>query len=604
MDSGVESLQFCREELAVVRVIFYLLGDPAEVVNSTTSYTMHTLTRYVTSKSPASLPVFFLDEAMPTDEGDQALCYLRNVFRAAGLLVVLMSSNATGANLVGRMPMMRGSDELSQWCHVITRLPPCTADSLTVLGWTTEVQDGLRNRGPSWQAFVDTVNSSRSTSNPWFLRTVIEMVSPSADMPDGPAVSADSPAPTFADSFDQLLGSAAGCIWAAKGGLRTVDGLRAQLCLFLNMYRPSINDLLTNQVTWYIQKASRVFVRQHFAIPTESNYSLYLGDYLETTGSCLLQTQNGKRWDETGPDPDAASFASCSQDPWLHLLLGHLKGMEPFRIDGRSLTTHTAFNLIREHHRLNTVNVVVQSCEGNALEAMGMCAVIAASRYGGVAGSTWSNFVLHLAMHLVCNEDASVDELLWDWDASVNMESMESLVQQWVIPFLGPPNSPWPELLSQTPGICLGNVDRAINRERVDFTVRGVTGGLSFAGEIKKYEKAVDLTTLEGILQRVPDTSCFHLVLLSKLQKRYGIDWNDARFQHLAGANVMKVVVVDRCGRSLSLAPVFAKRVIPWNECRALILFVEEAVINGGQVALTVSSSSSNMSAQKRQRAF
>jgi hypothetical protein len=134
----------------------------------------------------------------------------------------------------------------------------------------------------------------------------------------------------------------------------------------------------------------------------------------------------------------------------------------------------------------------------------------------------------------------------------------------------------------------------------VDIIVQGFNDGLSFNGEFQNYEKPVDLRSFKEILKRVPVTSNFHLVVVSQLQPRYKIDLKDTDFQHLAGANVMKVVVVNRSVRSLSVAPVFAKTVIPWNVCRALILFVEEAVINGDQV----SSSSSNTSAKKKQRRY
>lgn len=605
---GVTALRMCEEQLAVVRVIFYLLEDPADVVNDTTSYTIETLVRYVKSKTAASLPVFFLDEAMAIEGGDHALRYLRNVFRAAGLLVVLMGTNSTAAILVGRTPMAsRGTDKLCQWCYVITRLPTCTTDSLAALGWTTTVQQDFSNRGPSWHALVNAVNSSQSTSNPWFLRTVIEAMRSTAAVLDGRLVSTDSPAPSFADIFDQLLCSAAERIWAAKGGLSTAEGLRAQICLFLNMYQSTDDDVFANQVKRFVQKSSRVFVSHHFAIPTESNFLLNLGVFLPTTGSCLLQTEDGKPWDEDGAD--SARFAICGDDPWLYLLFGggRSKGMGPYRHGGRCLTTHAAFSKVKQRsdkHGLNTANVAAQFREGNSLEAMGVCAMIAASRCGGVAGSTWSNFVLHLATHLVCNGNLSVDGLLWNWDASADLESMGSLVQEWVIPFLGPPNSDWPKYFAETPGICLGNVKRAPNSDMVDCTVSGFNGSLSFKGEFKNYEDRINAKVFQGILFRVPEKAKFHLVVLSQLQRSYKIDWNDSRFGHLTNANLMKVVVTNRSNRSLSLEPLFADRMISWYDCQALILFVEEAVINGDQVPLAVSSSSSNMPAQKKRKLF
>eukprot|EP01033_Poteriospumella_lacustris_P008727 gene8727-6275_t len=220
---------------------------------------------------------------------------------------------------------------------------------------------------------------------------------------------------------------------------------------------------------------------------------------------------------------------------------------------------------------------------------MGLHAIIVASRYGGVGGSTWLNFVRHLATHLKCDDrPSSWRDLQCDWDASADVASVEKLVGDWVVPFLGPPNSPWPTTLSNMSALCLGNFHRSQNRERLDFVVEGCNnGGLSFTGEVKNYSQSVDSATMKSILRRVPSDTPFHLVVVSKLQMTYGgiSSWDHSDFDHLIGANVMKLVTVDEGKRSLSLAPLFDRELVAWDECRKLVLFVEEAAFNGSENA-------------------
>ncbi len=264
--------------------------------------------------------------------------------------------------------------------------------------------------------------------------------------------------------------------------------------------------------------------------------------------------------------------------------------MEPFLLDGQRMTAHAAYSAVVTSNldqHLNIHNVVAPSRCGDALEAMGLHAIIVASRYGGVGGSTWSNFVLHLATHLKCDDRSSLCDLQCEWDASADVASVDKLVGDWVMPFLGPPNSPWPTTLSNISALCLGNFSRSQNRERLDFVVEGCSnGGLSFTGEFKNYSQPVDSDAMKSILRRVPSGTPFHLVVVSKLQMTYGsISLAHSDFDHLVGANVLKVVTIDEGKRSLSLAPLFDRELVAWDECRKLVLFVEEAAFNGSENA-------------------
>lgn len=578
------SLRESNDELALVRVIFHWLGVPEGGLAPSTSYTMPTLLSYRRRNPNVSVPVFFLDEVMAIKGGPQALRYARNVFRAAGLVVVLMGTDSTAANLVEATTMVsRRKDTPCEWCHVITRLPHCSKKSLSALGWTKQAQENLRCRDASWSAWVDAIRSSRHTSNPYFLRVMIETTMTCAA---DPVSSASSSRSNFAAIVDQILTSAVRRIRLAKPSLETLPGLRGQLCLFQNVYHFA-DDLVSRQGKSFLVMDTREFVSHHFAVPEMSNYSLYLGSWNEKTKTCRLVMKNMEKW------VDISRFAQCRDDPWLYFLFGGGAfggDMEPFRLDGQHLTAHTAYSAVvtsnLEQH-LNIHNVVAPSRCGDALEAMGLHALIVASRYGGVGGSTWWNFVLHLATHLKCDDRSSLCDLQCDWDASADIASVHKLVGDWVVPFLGPPNSPWPTTLSNMSALCLGNVHRSQNSERLDFVVEGCSnGGLSFSGEFTNDSQAVDSETMKSILRRVPSNTPFHLVVVSQLQMTYGsISWDHSDFDHLVGANVLKVVTVDEGKRSLSLAPLFDRELVAWDECRKLVLFVEEAAFNGSENA-------------------
>eukprot|EP01033_Poteriospumella_lacustris_P008728 gene8728-6276_t len=134
------SLRESDDELALVRVIFHWLGVPeGGLAPPSTSYTMPTLLSYL---------------LMAIQGGPQALRYARNVFRAAGLLVVLMGTDSTATTLVDATPMVaRRKDTPCEWCHVITRLPHCSKKSLSALGWTKHEQESLRCRDASWFSY-------------------------------------------------------------------------------------------------------------------------------------------------------------------------------------------------------------------------------------------------------------------------------------------------------------------------------------------------------------------------------------------------------------------------------------------------------------------
>lgn len=98
---------------------------------TTGHYTTRSLRTYVLGQKEAGrpLPVFFLDEA--TSLKGPRLRYLRSVFRTVGLLVVLMGTDSTAANLVGPTSTVvtRGTGSESVSCHMVTRLPRCTEAS-------------------------------------------------------------------------------------------------------------------------------------------------------------------------------------------------------------------------------------------------------------------------------------------------------------------------------------------------------------------------------------------------------------------------------------------------------------------------------------------
>eukprot|EP01033_Poteriospumella_lacustris_P011526 gene11526-8210_t len=572
------------EERAVVRVITYLLGNPEAIVGQG-KFTMYALRRYVVAqrKAGSTLPVFFLDEVMALNHVE--LRYLCNVFRAVGLLVVLMGtgSTAAAANLVefGNHPHSRGC-ESSEWCHVVTRLPRSNESSLSALGWTSDYQDTLTAR---WPALVAAVNACHSTSNPLFIRVVIETLLAASSSASGHdrRSSSSSESSSFADDFDGLLLTAMGRLYDAKPSLTTREGLVVQLCLHSNWYRPrEVASVGEDPLLSVPHVDPTVLVTHHFAMPTRENYSLQL------TASGELRLVDGTRWMN-----EPALFARCAEDPWLYLILGGGKypQMEPWRLSAgrkvQTLTANTALTTVRSLSlapgsvRVENSRAVSRSSGDDTLELLGLLATIVASRCNGVRGATWWDFVRHLTTHLVCDLSTPLCDMQWRWHSSTLSVSMETLVGRWVVPFLGPLNSSWPAVFQTLPEVRFGEVERAApNKDRLEFKVKGSSeDSLSFTGEFKNYRDGVDQEIMSGILTRVPTDTRFHLVGVSKLQKKYSLSRANLGDSY-ATTNVVKVVV-HREDRTLSLAQAWpAMDLVPWDTCTRLVLYVEEGRLN------------------------
>lgn len=147
------------------------------------------------------------------------------------------------------------------------------------------------------------------------------------------------------------------------------------------------------------------------------------------------------------------------------------------------------------------------------------------------------------------------------------------------MPFLGPLNSSWPEEFKTMPDVRFGEVERVPNNDRLDFQVKGSPGTLSFTGECMNYRDPVGIEAMKSILDRVPPDTQFHLVVVSRLYKKYSLT-RASRGEAFATTNVVKVVV-HRQDHTLSLAPAWpAMDLVPWDACTRLVLFVEEGRLN------------------------
>eukprot|EP01039_Chlorochromonas_danica_P014926 gene14926-17489_t len=301
------------------------------------------------------------------------LRYLRNIFRAVGLLVVLMGTGSTAANLVGfRNNSLSRGCESSEWCHVVTRLPRSNESSLSALGWTSDFRDTLTARRP---ALVAAINACHSTSNPLFIRVVIEtLLAASSASGHDRRSSSSSESSSFADDFDGLLLTAMGRLYDAKPSLTVCEGLAAQLCLHSNWYRPrEVASVGEDPLLSLTHVDPTVLVTHHFAMPTRENYSLQL------TASGELRLADGTRWMN-----EPALFARCAEDPWLYLILGGGKcpQMEPWRLSAgrtvQTLTTNTALTTVRSlalasgSVRVENSRAVSRSSGDDTLELLGL----------------------------------------------------------------------------------------------------------------------------------------------------------------------------------------------------------------------------------------
>ena len=559
---GVSDLMYSAQPLRVVEFtvhVLKLLG--VEMSNSESVVSMNKLRNIIIhlatmdgGKGAHALPIFVFDEVFsgltsdPSDENVRRMRFVRNVFRALGLVTVFMGTNSSAANYIKLATHTRGSG--NPWCHLITRLPKSTDATLQVLG-AKDLLTHLSNNGH--HGLEGFLSSCFLISTPWLVRLFVEAAR---------EANIDQSSHLL---LDEILSHMAKSIFKSKKSLRSQ--LSGQIRLLLSGH----SDFST-------APGFERLVDKHLATPNSESTDLYVS--VDNNGECYLSVDGSLSWSP------CSSFSSATADPFLYLTLAGgscSQTFSPALMIGNSRTPTLQYvdAVLKEENSNKTCleNELALKRDGNALEVIASIAMIIASHEEGTGGSPLKRFLPRLFW-----------ELLREGKGEVQFQ--DTLMEQFLsdrlcnlqVPYLSPVNSSWPEAMSAIQGSCFGNLKRVRDSDKIDIRAEGMNTEDHVAvisGEAKNYKDALDLKVLKAVLKRVPKSSDVHLVFCPRYQDEYFTrtedSWSSFRDENgLQGVSLLRVCLKDAnegAGRDLVIAPLFSGSVSP-QPCTRCVIFL------------------------------
>lgn len=389
-DSKLDSeyLLFSTTPLLTVVFLLHVLGAHS------TSYTLKYLQTWVQDCSVKSdLPIFVLDEVFPPFTENKtrdieslpepALRLARNIFRAAGLVLLMMGTNSSAVNRATWASSSRcGSGPPPHWCRVIARLPKQTIDSISGL-YATEAINQLR--GGKYDSICEFFAEQFQTCLPWF----VELIASQIVKPNSNELSAT-------EFLDSLLITVASSVYDQKYFIhKDWRGVRGQLCMHLTAHKQG--DITPGgDVHAYLgRNDSGDFVSHHFAHVDGGFINLFL-------------KENGKVFEKNAYDPwsPKVSFPHATVDSFLYLLLGG--GNTTFSPFGSGRSVFDAFLLVQNSCQSVLQGTVIGHSNplslrrgGHVYESLAAIATEIASHRGGVGGIKIEDFLFHLTCQLL-----------------------------------------------------------------------------------------------------------------------------------------------------------------------------------------------------------
>jgi hypothetical protein len=407
--------------------------------------------------------VFVLDEV--DVKGDNGrLLLARNLLRACRLPVVLMGTNATAANYIAGGSQTRVGDTMWPWAHVFVRLPRVTPRLAASL------PSGL-------EAVRPFVLAEMRRCRPWFSHLLADAFR---------AALADRAVPaTPASLLDTMVDSVAERIYTGKPQLRQLAGLFGQLCMLMPQYTSFA----------YRKDGISNFVSVHFAhLQGEDPITLFvIGGKLCTSDKCC--------WVPSCFFPDNA------HESILQLALGGTRTRPAFALGSKVLRVVEVFNQLKNPlntTRVDDSNPQAQALSGDALEAQAATAMVVASRPAGLGGTpalTW----VHLCVLELLPSGENPELQLRDGTGGIVPAALANLV----VPLLFA-NTRYPLDLEAVPGVRVGYLTRAENKERADVLVFQLEGGAegdnerppAIVAECKNWGDRLPASLVAGIVRR------------------------------------------------------------------------------------------------------
>jgi hypothetical protein len=301
------SVQYFRHEcirtLLTVQFLFQCFNEYREL----SSCTVQSLRDFLFREGMKIdyVPVFILDEVQNTRKGILRMCYLRNLLRSVGVVVMALSTDAkvceTDANReysrfswrwrFSRVDDVQQSDEI--WCKLITRLPRPTKQSLKLLGVNKALKTlCLSSSSSSTKTLSDSHYCSlrqflsaqchSSSTLPGIIKLLVRAVHEvdcSHDCSSSTGDVSSSSLSSSAGVLDRLIHHMSSSLFRCMPSLRSDDGLRGQVMIHLWGNTRGISN-------------NNYFVASHFARLVDVNCSLFVDNRSES----LMKEGGGQRW--------------------------------------------------------------------------------------------------------------------------------------------------------------------------------------------------------------------------------------------------------------------------------------------------------------------
>ena len=477
---------------------------------------------YVIEKQRAkkSLPVFFLDEVLSSIENIQQdaekntkFRFTRNIFSAAGLIVVLMGTNSKAANFTPQFsysrPVATEGYKYKLWCRIITELPNPNEDSLQCFG----VHSQLETLSVNHRALSNFLISQCLKCTPWFVQLLSEALG--KILSEGTHVNFDDK-----QIMDQIFKHMAEGVKATKEFSSGRFFIFGQVAMHLAWHKADRQSKIDNQTGNEAAIKADCFVSHHFARPKGGNFNLYI-----ESG----RTESKLRDDKGHEYVAEAYYRGAESESFMYLMFGggpkDIDFLPPFRehdnqtrLTSNGALTHCRHDVEDNGKSLKYKNDRSRSRDGTALEAMAVLAMEMASHAGGTGGLPVHQFLGFLAVELLPSYCPD-----WKWQSDACSPSLlMPEVSDSTVPYLSSANDSWPADIHAIPSCCFGNLIRPENSEEIDLAVT-VKGSQSYeiTGEAKNHENGLSLDLLRKILAKVPQGSRLHLVFTSKVQQSY-----------------------------------------------------------------------------------
>ncbi|KAF4030884.1 hypothetical protein GN244_ATG17305 [Phytophthora infestans] len=439
------------------------------------------------------LPFFILDEMTPSGEIPNMMklaAFQRNVFRACGLVVIVMGTDAKISNLVSQSQHSRTGSHW--WMTVVSSFP--TYQSIPF-------NDPAKEE--SWQKVInlhpvvkDIADNSRGLFSRYFVDAVVQFALEEV---------AENEIFALADMLDAAFKAVYVKAQDAKGFMNTESGRHAQL-MALSYTNASVElpDYTISATSCDDDRSEPPLKKSKVGVQSMHVHFANLVD--EEITDVVVSGGRLKKGDGT-PWIPICRFPVIEEDVLLYLAVLGGKELSAY-YDYNTGTKYSTASVFDEFRRRignephgNTNALRNNYCEFENLVAH---ALFCASRKNGVRGIAFNEFFFALV------DEFQDESYPTKFKASALLESYAGLKKKFaetMIPFVAPPNARWPDYIlgacGAGDGDCnFGHLARAKDSERLDCYVM-VPGNDNplFVCECKHWKKKRDSGAMEKIIE-------------------------------------------------------------------------------------------------------